>query len=526
MTVDTDRPIETGRTWQDLPPEPPLGDPLEPALVPPTEPPIAGEEAAATAPWRRVAAVLLLLIVALLLWLLLPRGEETAPPTTVPSSESTEPSTGTTEAPEQVPPAGSGEEGGSRDEASTLDEPVADVAAALLPSVVQIETGFGVGSGFVYDETGLIFTAAHVVSGASEVDVTFSDGRSATGTVVARDLENDVAVVAADAGDLTAAPLSGDEVRIGQTAIAVGSPFGLEQSVTVGVISGLDRSLDVIGRTITGLIQTDAAINVGNSGGPLADGAGRVIGITIAIATASGGSDGVGFAVPIEVALSAAGGVTADSPAAPVDDPIGPLGLNPLGDVFGDLFGAGSGFGDLDQMLELLGGLGLVPDGFEDLMGELDQLGQDLEGIGQDLEGLGLDDLGLGDLGLDGLGFGGLGGGSSDTLFELGALPDGFVASGDQLYTTNGVTTQVATIAGPDGSVTVRATAGTEATNALEKAAGAVTSVRGQLGKIDTTPSRVAVRWVERGVLFEALAPAVVGSDRLLEIVEAMEVVV
>ena len=72
MTVDTDRPIETGRTWQDLPPEPPLGDPLEPALVPPTEPPIAGEEAAATAPWRRVAAVLLLLIVALLLWLLLP----------------------------------------------------------------------------------------------------------------------------------------------------------------------------------------------------------------------------------------------------------------------------------------------------------------------------------------------------------------------------------------------------------------------------------------------------------------------
>ncbi len=94
------------------------------------------------------------------------------------------------------------------------------------------------------------------------------------------------------------------------------------------------------------------------------------------------------------------------------------------------------------------------------------------------------------------------------------------------MYTTNGVTTQVATIAGPDGSVTVRATAGTEATNALENAAGAVTSVRGQLGKIETTPSRVAVRWVERGVLFEALAPAVVGSERLLEIVEAMEVVV
>ena len=522
MTVDTDRPIETGRTWQDLPREPPVGDPLDPALIPPIEPPITGEDAVA-APWRRVAAVLLLLIVALLLWLLLPRGEEATPLTTVPSSESTDPSTGTTEAPEQgrVPPAESGEEGG-RDEASALDEPVADVAAALLPSVVQIETGFGVGSGFVYDETGLIFTAAHVVSGVSEVDVTFSDGRSVTGTVVARDLEHDVAVVAADAGDLTAAPLSGDDVRVGQTAIAVGSPFGLEQSVTVGVISGLDRSLDVIGRTITGLIQTDAAINVGNSGGPLADGAGRVIGINIAIATASGGSDGVGFAVPIDVALSAAEGVTVDGPAAPVDDPIGPLGLDPLG----GLFGPDSGFGDFDQMLELLRDLGLLPEGFEDLMGELDQLGQGLEGLGQDLEGLGLGDLGLDGLGLDSLGLDRLGGGSSEALFELGELPVGYAASGDQLYTTNGVTTQVATIAGPDGSVTVRATAGTEATNALENAAGAVTSVRGQLGKIDTTPSRVAVRWVERGVLFEALAPAVVSSERLLEIVEAMEVVV
>ena len=514
MTIDTDRSIETGRSWQDLPPEPPLGDPLEPALIPPAEPPIAEAAAATAAPWRRVAAVLLLLIAALLLWLLLPRGEETTPVTTVPSTTE-DSNTGITEAP-VVPPPGSTEEGGTRDEA--LDEPVADVAAALLPSVVQIETGFGVGSGFVYDEAGLIFTAAHVVSGSSQVEVTFSDGRSVTGTVVARDLEQDVAIVAVDATGLTVAPLSGDEVRIGQTAIAVGSPFGLEQSVTVGVVSGLDRTLDVPGQTITGLIQTDAAINVGNSGGPLADGSGRAIGINIAIASASGGSDGVGFAVPVDVALALAEGITPDSPAAAVDEPpgLGPLGLDPLGDVFGDLFGPDAGLGDFDQMLELLGDLGLLPDGFEDLMNGIDELGQDLDSLGQDLEGLGL----------DGLGLDGLGGGSADTLFELGDLPSGFAESGDQLYTTNDVTTQVATITGPDGSVTVRATAGAESANALENAAGDVTSVRGQLGKIDETSSRVAVRWVERGVLFEALAPAAVGSEHLLEIVEAMEVVI
>ena len=509
MTIDTDRSIETGRTWQDLPPEPPLGDPLDPALVPPAAPPAAVEASAAPAPWRRFAAVLLILIVALLLWLLFPRTDETTPATTVPATESTDPTTGTTEAPEdvQVPPAGSS------------DEPVADVAAALLPSVVQIESRLGVGSGFVFDDGGLIFTAAHVVSGTSEVDVTFSDGVSTTGTVVARDLDHDVAVVAVTADDLTHAPVSNEEVRIGQTAIAVGSPFGLEQSVTVGVVSGLDRSLDVMGRTIAGLIQTDAAINVGNSGGPLADASGRVVGINIAIATASGGSDGVGFAVPIEIALAAAEGITPDSPAAALDDPISPLG--PLGlDPLGDLFGPNSGFGDFDEMLDLLDSMGLLPDGFEGFMNDVDQFGQDLDQLGQ-----GLEDLGLGDLGLDRLSFDGLGG-SSGTLFELGTLPPGYSSSADQLYTTNGVTTQIASILGPDGSVTVRATAGTEATSALENAAGDVTSVRGQLGKIDVTSSRVAVRWVERGVLFEVLAPAAVGSDRLLEIVEAMEVVV
>jgi S1-C subfamily serine protease len=496
VTLDTDQVIETGRTWKDLPPEPPMGDPLSPVMAPPAPPPV---EAAAESrwTWRHLAAVLLALIVILLVWLLLSRSEESTPVTTVPTSESTDP----TETPQQspIPPPGS------------TDEPVADVAAALLPSVVQIESGFGIGSGFIYDDDGLIFTAAHVVSGSEEVEVRFSDGQTATGTVVARDLDQDVAVVATDAPDLVAASLSTEEVRVGQTAIAVGSPFGLEQSVTLGVVSGIDRSLDVAGRTITGLIQTDAAINVGNSGGPLTDGSGRVVGINIAIASASGGSDGVGFAVPIETALGIAEGITSDTPPAPVDSsgPLGPLGLDPLG----DLFGPNSGLGDLDQMLELFGGLGLIPEGLEDLLGDLDQLGQDLDGFG--LDSFGLDGFGLDEFG-----------GSGDTLFELGDLPPGYSAGGEQLSTTNDVTTQVSTIIGPQGTVTMRAMNGGDATALLERADGDVTTVRGQLGKIDTTPSRLTVRWVERGVLFEALARAAVGSEDLLSIVEAMEVTV
>jgi hypothetical protein len=496
VTLDTEHVIETGRTWRDLPPEPPLGDPLPPAFAPPAPPPV--EEAAASHwTWKHLAAVLLLLIALLLLFLLLPRSEEATPTTTVPTTEPTEPEQAPQEAP--VPPAG------------TSDEPVADVAAALLPSVVQIESAWGIGSGFVYDDTGLIFTAAHVVSGSQDVGVRFTDGREATGTVVARAVDQDVAVVAVEVGDLDAAPLSDDEVRVGQTAIAVGSPFGLEQSVTVGVVSGLDRSLDLPGQTITGLIQTDAAINVGNSGGPLTDGSGRVVGINVAIASASGGSDGVGFAVPIDVALDVAEGITPDSPPAPVDSPPGPLdlGSDPFGDLFGDLFDPNAGLGDLDQLLDLFGDFGLVPEELENILGDLDQLGQGLDGLG-----------------LDGLGLDGLIGPGSERLFELGALPPGYQAGGERSTTEDGVTTQVETIAGTRGTVTVRATSGVDAAGVLEKSSGSVITVRGQLGKVDDTRTRISVRWVERGVLFEALAPAAVGSDQLMDIVESLEVLI
>ena len=137
--------------------------------------------------------------------------------------------------------------------------------------------------------------------------------------MVGRAPEKDLAIVAVTpTTDLVAAPLAEPgTVEVGETAIALGSPFGFQQTVTSGIVSGLDRELDSPVGTLTGLIQTDAPINPGNSGGPLADASAKVIGINTAIASASGGSDGVGFAIPVETAkalmdqVEQAGGVDA-----------------------------------------------------------------------------------------------------------------------------------------------------------------------------------------------------------------------
>jgi len=187
-------------------------------------------------------------------------------------------------------------------------EPVADVAEALLPSIVQIDTGGGVGSGVIYDSAGWILTAAHVVEGITTVDVRLFDGRVVTGTVVGADAVTDIAVVQIEESGLTAAPLALDEKpRVGQLAIALGSPWGLDSTVTSGIVSAVDRTLtDFAGENSRSMLQTDAAINPGNSGGPLADREGRVIGINVSIFTESGASDGVGFAVPIDRAYRVA----------------------------------------------------------------------------------------------------------------------------------------------------------------------------------------------------------------------------
>jgi S1-C subfamily serine protease len=187
-------------------------------------------------------------------------------------------------------------------------EPVSAVARELLPSAVQIETDDGIGSGFLYDRRGLILTAAHVVSDRRRVTVRFSDGRRVKGRVVGAHDLTDVAVVRAPRRGLPVARLELDAPpQVGQLAIAIGSPFGLEGSVTAGVISAVERSLSTkSGRPSSSMIQTDAPINPGNSGGALANRRGRVIGINDAIRSRTGVNSGVGFAIPIDTALSVA----------------------------------------------------------------------------------------------------------------------------------------------------------------------------------------------------------------------------
>jgi putative serine protease PepD len=178
-------------------------------------------------------------------------------------------------------------------------------ARQVLPSVVRGRAGRSSGSGVVMDGEGHVLTNHHVVSGASSVRLVLSSGRTVTAEVIGSDADDDIAVLRADAGDLRAARLGvSDDLRIGQPVIAVGSPLGLNGTVTSGVVSALDR-----GATAEAMIQTDASINPGNSGGPLVDLDGRVVGINTSIATLGGrgsGNIGIGFAVPIDRALDVA----------------------------------------------------------------------------------------------------------------------------------------------------------------------------------------------------------------------------
>jgi S1-C subfamily serine protease len=193
------------------------------------------------------------------------------------------------------------------------EEPVADVAAALLPSMVQIDTTFGLGSGFVY-QPGLILTAAHVVEGEQVVQVRYADGQLEEGRVLGSNAANDVAVIQAERTDVRPAPLALDEeLRVGQLAVAIGSPWGLEQTVTSGIISAVARSVPS-GNGAQLLHQTDASINPGNSGGALADREGRVIGINIQIFTTTGSNAGIGFAVPIDLAYQLAEQIVSGTP--------------------------------------------------------------------------------------------------------------------------------------------------------------------------------------------------------------------
>jgi putative serine protease PepD len=206
------------------------------------------------------------------------------------------------------PEGGGGGTGRPEPTESSGAEPVADVAAAVQPSVVQIETRGGLGSGVVYNGEGGILTAAHVVNGSSHVTVRLRDGTRVRGRVVGADDATDVAVVKVARADLKPATLAVNvPLRVGQLAVAIGSPFGLEQTVTAGVVSAVDRSIVTDnGAGAANMIQTDAPINPGNSGGALVDRDGRVIGINDAIRSRSGVNAGVGFAIPIDTAVHVA----------------------------------------------------------------------------------------------------------------------------------------------------------------------------------------------------------------------------
>jgi S1-C subfamily serine protease len=189
---------------------------------------------------------------------------------------------------------------------------VTDVYKRVGPATVSLEVatsrGGATGSGFVVDATGYILTNHHVIQDARSVKVHFLDGTVLNGTVVGSDAYNDLALVKVDPGtrSLVAIPMGDSStVQVGELAIAIGAPFGVENTVTAGIISGLNRTLDEQGGvSIKGVLQTDAAINPGNSGGPLLNARGEVIGINTAIEGPVQGNVGIGYSVPINIAKS------------------------------------------------------------------------------------------------------------------------------------------------------------------------------------------------------------------------------
>jgi putative serine protease PepD len=203
---------------------------------------------------------------------------------------------------------------GSGQQSVTSFDSVADVAAAVLPSVVsisvQIPAGSGTGTGVVISSDGQILTNNHVVANGGELTVTFHDGSTADARVVGTDPVTDLAVIQAeDVSGLTPAELgSSSDLEVGQQVAAIGSPFGLEGTVTSGIVSAVGRPVTAGqgqgGQAVIDAIQTDAPINPGNSGGPLVNMSGQVVGINSAIysPSTSAGSVGLGFAIPIDQA--------------------------------------------------------------------------------------------------------------------------------------------------------------------------------------------------------------------------------
>ncbi len=203
--------------------------------------------------------------------------------------------------------------------AATDEKNNQEVYNAMSPGVVNITSTINVrdwfdaystqgsGSGSILDKQGHVLTNYHVVQGASRLEVTLANGRNYPATYLDADPDNDLAVIKinAPADQLTTIPLGDSSaLKVGQKVLAIGNPFGLDRTLTTGVVSGLARPIrsEMTGKLIEGVIQTDAAINPGNSGGPLLNSRGQMIGINTLIYSPSGGSIGIGFAVPVNTA--------------------------------------------------------------------------------------------------------------------------------------------------------------------------------------------------------------------------------
>lgn len=219
----------------------------------------------------------------------------------------------------ETPPAGLTDPSVATDERNNIE-----VYKSISPGVVSVKSTSasrdffdpspreGSGSGSVIDDQGHILTNDHVVAGAQRLIVEFGGGRTYPATLVGTDPDTDLAIIKVNASreQLTVVPLGdSDKLAVGQKVLAIGNPFGLDRTLTTGVISGLQRPIRSrptqgapTGRPIEGAVQTDASINSGNSGGPLLDSHGRMIGINSQILSPSGGSIGVGFAVPVNIA--------------------------------------------------------------------------------------------------------------------------------------------------------------------------------------------------------------------------------
>ena len=463
-TTPTERKKPPRRSWRHLPASPPVADPLptpDPTQVIPGQVTAGGDsepvdvDPAAPSPkprrrgWLVVVAVLLVgALVGGTVLALRDDSEPTAarlPTTTLPGSD---------------PAGGSGTTNGS----------VQDVVRRIGDAVVQLEPAQGVGSGVVFDKSGLILTAHHVVAGTEELTVKLADGTELPGRVVGRMPERDLAIVAVETDqELAAAELAAEgTVEVGEPVVAIGSPFGISQTVTAGIVSGLDREIESPIGMLTGLIQTDAPINPGNSGGPLIDADAKVIGINSAIASTSGASAGVGFAVPVDIAQSmidevmANGG--ADAPAVPDDSSSSVDPLDPFG--------------------------GLVPPGLDDLLGS----GGDMELLQRLLEELLSGNLeGLG-------GPGGLDPFAPDQgtpqqpapqealgLIDIPQLPEGWQldrSSIETAETRDGVEgTHEIRLQGPDGNVAIVAERSPDAPSSFDALPGDETEVAGQPGK-------------------------------------------